>query len=217
MLRGLRRRLHEARNAPLARFTLRVLAVSPFPEEPEKDENYQPSLIVDSSPAPDDPSLSPVGFAIGALLFVEWAYARQEEVTLTQRLHALLPRLRVAVRGGHLGPARYAAHRAGQRERYFHHREAATYEVAIHRDELGLFVAVRERVAKGPWTAAATLLEAATLAPYEALLRLERDEALATLDWLAAGGEHWPRGRTAGFPVAEWELTGELRGPGRDE
>ncbi|HEY8602633.1 MAG TPA: hypothetical protein VIL85_29715, partial [Thermomicrobiales bacterium] len=117
----------------------------------------------------------------------------------------------------HLGPARYAAHRAGQRERYFHHREAATYEVAIHRDELGLFVAVRERVAKGPWTAAATLLEAATLAPYEALLRLERDEALATLDWLAAGGEHWPRGRTAGFPVAEWELTGELRGPGRDE
>ena len=40
-----------------------------------------------------------------------------------------------------------------------------------------------------------TLLEAATLAPYEALLRTEREEALAILDWLATGGEHWPRGR----------------------
>jgi len=214
MLRGFRRRLHEARNEPLARFTLRVLAVSPFPEEPENDENYLPSLIVESSPAPDDAALPPVAFAIGALLFIEWAYARQEDVTLTHRLQALQPRLRVAVRGGHLGPARYAAHRAGQQERYFHHREAATYELTIYRDEMGLFLAVRERVAKGPWTAAATLLEAATLAPYEALLRLERDEALATLDWLMAGGEHWRRGRMAGFPVAEWDLAGELRGPG---
>ncbi len=214
MLRGLRRRLHEARNEPLARFTLRVLAVSPYPEEPEDDENYQPSLIIQSSPAPDDPALSPVAFAIGALLFVEWAYARQEDVTLTHRLQALLPRLRVAVRGGHLGPARYITHRAGQQERYFHHREAATYEVAIHRDETGLFVTVRERLVKGRWTAAATLLEAATLAPYEALLRLEREEALATLAWLAAGGEHWPRGRLAGFPVTEWDLSGPLQGPG---
>jgi hypothetical protein len=214
MLRGFKRRLHEARNAPLAQFTLRVLAVSPYPEEPEDDENYQPSLIVESSPALDDPALTPTAFAIGALLFVEWAYARQEDVTLTQRLGALVPRLRVAVRGGHLGPARYATHRAGQQERYFHHREAATYEVAIHRDETGLFVAVRERVAKGRWTAAATLLEAATLAPYEALLRLEREEALATLAWLAAGGEHWPRGRMAGFPVTAWDLAVGLRGPG---
>ncbi len=214
MLRGLRRRLYEARNEPLARFTLRVLAVSPFPEEPENDENYFPSLIVESSPAPDDAALPPVAFAIGTLLFVEWAYARQEEATLTHRLQALLPRLRVAVRGGHLGPARYAAHRAGQQERYFHQREAATYEVAIHRDETGLFVAVRERVMKGPWPATATLLEAATLAPYEALLRLEREEALATLAWLAVGVEHWPCGRIAGFPVTEWDLAGALREPG---
>src|SRR5690349_2692099 len=103
MLRGFKRRLHEARNTPLASFTLRVLAVSPYPEEPEDDKDYHPSLIVESSPAPDDPVLSTSAFAIGALLFVEWAYARQEDVTLTHRLRALLPRLRVAVRGGHLG------------------------------------------------------------------------------------------------------------------
>lgn len=216
MLRGFRRRLHEARNEPLARFSLRVLAVSPFEAEPDPDDGYVPSLIVTSAPAPGEGDLTPTAFAIGALLFVEWAMARQggDEPLLALRLRALLPRLRVAVRGGQLGPGRYAAHRAGQQERYFHHREAAVYDTALLRDEAGLYVSVKGRLTKGSWTEAGTLLEAATLAPYEALLRVDRDVGLATLAWLDLAVERWLAGYEAGFPVGAWDLAGELRGPG---
>lgn len=216
MLRGLRRRLHEARNEPLARYSLRVLAVSPFEEEPDLDDGYLPSLIVDSTPAPGEGDLSPTAFAIGALLFVDWAMARQvgDEPILALRLRALLPRLRVAVRGGHLGPGRYATHRAGQQERYFHHREASAYDVALLRDDTGLYLTVKGRLTKGSWTEADTLLEAATLAPYEALLRTEREEGLALIAWLNLAVEHWLAGYEAGFPVGAWELAEALRGPG---
>lgn len=198
----------------MGRFTVRVLAVSPFEEEPGANEGYLPSLIVESAPAPGEGELSPAGFAIGALLFTEWAVGQGGDGALATRLRAILPRLRVATRGGQLGPGRYAAHRAGQRERYFHPREAATYEVAIGRDDAGLYVLVKSRVAKGPWTAAATLLEAATLAPYEALLRTGREEGLATLGWLEVAVERWAAGYEAGFPVGAWDVAGELGGPG---
>jgi hypothetical protein len=213
MLRGLRRRFGGARGAPLALFTLRVIAVSPFPAEPEDDEDYHPTLIVESAPAPDAPDLSPEGFAIGALLFVEWAYRRAEDVTLPLRLRALLPRLRQAVKQGRVGPEAYARHRAAQQERYFHHREAASYEVALHRDDAGLYIGVKRRVADGKWTAAATLLEAATLAPYEALLRLDEATALATLAWLTHAVGRWLEEYEAGFPVTEWDPAGPLSGP----
>lgn len=216
MLRGLRRRLHGARAEPLARFSLRVLAVSPFAEEPGPDDGYLPSLIVDSTPAPGADGLPPAAFAIGALLFVEWAMGRQagEEPLLALRLRALLPRLRAAVRGGHLGPGRYAAHRAGQRERFFRHREAASYDVTILRDDSGLYPTVKSRPTKGPWTEAGTLLEAATLAPYEALLRTEREEGLALITWLDLAVERWLAGYEANFPVGAWDLTGVLHAPG---
>jgi hypothetical protein len=216
MLRGFRRRLHEARNEPLARFSLRVLAVSPFEEEPEPDSDYLPSLIVESSPAPGEGDLPPAAFAIGALLFVEWVTRREasDEPILPIRLRALLPRLRVAVRGGHLGPGRYAAHRAGQQERYFHHREAAVFDLALLRDDTGLYLSVKSRIVKGPWTEASALLEAATLAPYETLLRAERDEALATLAWLDLAVKQWLRGYEAGFPVAAWDMARPLQPPG---
>lgn len=215
MLRGFRRRLHEAQNEPLARFSLRVLAVSPFEEEPDPDSDYLPSLIVESIPAPGEGDLTPTAFAIGALLFVEWAIRREasDEPILMSRLRAILPRLRVATRGGHLGPGRYDAHRAGQRERYFHHREAAVFDLALLRDDAGLYLAVKSRLAKGPWNEPSTLLEAATLAPYEALLRTERDEALAILAWLDLAVKHWRSGYEAGFPVAAWRLDEALQGP----
>jgi hypothetical protein len=213
MLRGIRRRFSGTRGAPLATFTLRVIAVSPFPEEPENDEDYHPTLIVESAPAPDTPDLTPEGFAIGALLFVEWAFRRAEDMTLPLRLRALLPRLRQAVKQGRVGPESFARHRATQQERYFHHREAASFEVSLHRDDAGLYVGVKRRVADGRWNEAATLLEAATLAPYEALLRLDEPAALATLDWLTHAVERWLNEFEAGFPVAEWDPEGPLQGP----
>lgn len=214
MLRGLRRRFVGARGVPLALFTIRVIAVSPFPEEPEGDEDYHPTLIVASAPAPDSAEITPEGFAIGALLFVEWAYRRLEDVTLPLRLRALLPRLRQAVKQGRVGPAAWERHRAVQQERYFHHREAASYEVALQRDADGLYLTVKRRIADGKWTEAATLLEAATLAPYEALLRLDEPTAFASLAWLAHAVERWLDEFEAGFPVLEWDPAGPLVGPG---
>jgi hypothetical protein len=213
MLRGLRRRFSGTRGAPLASFTFRVVAVSPFPEEPEDDENYYPTLIVESAPAPGAPDLTPEGFAIGALLFVEWAYRRAEDTTLPLRLRALLPHLRQAVKHGRVGPEAFARHRATQQERYFHHREAASYEVTLHRDDAGLYLGVKRRVVDGKWTEAATLLEAATLAPYEALLRLDEPAALATLDWLTHAVERWLDEIEAGFPITEWDPAEPLAPP----
>lgn len=214
MLRGLRRRLGAARGTPLARFTIRVLAVSPFPDEPIDEEDYFPSLIVETIPPPEADEIAPDAFAMGALLFVEWAYQRSEEVTLLVRLRALLPRLGVAVKVGRVGPAAYAAHRAGQRENFYHHREAATYDVALHRDDAGLYLNVKRRVADGRWTEAATLLEAATLAPYEALLRVDQPTATAMLAWLARAAERWYAENPADFPVAAWDPAGSLAPPG---
>ncbi len=213
MLRGIRRRFGTARGTPLALFTLHVLAVSPFPEEPTDNNDYRPTLIVTSSPAPEAGEIAPEAFARGVLLFTVWAYARLEETTLPLRLQALLPRLRIAVRGGRVGPAHHARHRATQAERYFHQREAAAYTVALHRDADGLFVAVKRRVADGKWTEGATLLEVATLAPYEALLRLEAPAALATLDWYDWVVERWLAGAEADLPVGDWDLAAPLSPP----
>lgn len=210
MLRQWRRRFRGTRGEPLAAFALRVTAVSPYPDEPVDEEGYRPSLIVATTPEPDDSALTPRQLAIGVLLFVEWAHGQRGDNAVPLRLQALLPRLRPAVRHGHLGPARYAAHRAGQRERFFHHRDAASYEVVLHRDEAGLYVSVERRVAKGRWDDDATLLEAATVAPYEALLRLDAEEGLVLLDWLALATGRWLAREEAGFPVDGWSLAEPL-------
>ena len=70
MLRHLRRRFRGTRGEPLATFAIRVTAVSPYPEEPEDEELYRPSLIVATAPEPDDPALTPSQLVIGTLLFV---------------------------------------------------------------------------------------------------------------------------------------------------
>lgn len=213
MLRGLRRRINESRTAPHDLLTFRVQAVSPHPEEPKDDEDYRPPLIVSATPEPDA-GITPERFAIGALLFVEWADKRMNDRMLALRLQALLPRLRLAVRQGSVGPARYAAHRARQQERYFHHREAATYEAALHSEEIGLYLAVKRRVADGPWQADRTLLEAATLAPYEALLRLDAPQSAQLLAWLELATTAWLAGHDAAFPLVAWAETGRLGEPG---
>jgi hypothetical protein len=213
MLRQLRRRFRGTRGEPLAAFALRVTAVSPYPEEPVDEEGYRPSLIVAAEPEPDAGTLTPTQLAIGSLLFVEWAQGQFGDGALPTRLRAIQAHLRPAVKHGRIGPARYAAHRAGQRERFFHHREAASYDVALHRDEGGLYIAVERRVQKGRWDEAATLFEAASVAPYEALLRLEPGEGLALLDWLALAAERWLAGEPSGFPVEEWSLDEALAGP----
>ena len=213
MLRHWRRRFRGTRGEAWASFALRVTAVSPYPEEPDDGEGYRPSLIVASTPEPDDTALTPQQLAIGSLLFVEWAQAQQADAALPARLQAIIGRLRPAVKHGQLGPGRYAAHRAGQRERYFHHRDAATYAATLHRDDDGLFIAVDRRVAKGRWDEAATRLEAATLAPYEALLRLAPEEGAILLDWLAVATERWLAGEEAGFPTMEWAGGAPLGGP----
>ena len=213
MLRHFRRRFRGTRGEALAAFTLQVTAVSPYPEEPVDLEEYRPSLIVAANPEPDDPSLTPQHLAVGALLFLEWAQAQRGDAALPTRVGALLPHLRPAVKYGHLGPQRYAAHRAGQRGRFFHHRDAASYGVALHRDEAGLYVAVERRMLKGRWDAESTLLEAATVAPYEALLRLDTADGLILLDWIALACERWLAGEEAGFPVEEWALDAPLPAP----
>ena len=205
MLRGLRRRFGPARGAPLATFVIRAVAVSPFEAEPEDDKEYRPALIVESAPEPGDPSFGPGAAAIGVLLFVEWAQAQLGDATLPLRLRALLPRLRAAVAAGRVGPEGYARHRATQRERYFNHREAAAYAVGLHRDEAGLYAVVGQRIARGRWTAEAALLEAATVAPYEALLRLDPPPALALLAWLERAVQRWLDEQDAGFPVTTWD------------
>jgi hypothetical protein len=213
MLRHLRRRFRGTRGEALAAFTLRVTAVSPYPEEPVDLEEYKPSLIVATTPEPDDPALTPQQLAIGALLFLEWAQAQRGDAALPTRVGALLPHLRPAVKYGQLGPRRYAAHRAGQQERFFHHRDAASYEVALHRDEAGLYIAVERRLLKGRWNEESTLLEAATVVPYEALLRLDTAEGLALLDWVALACDRWLAGAEARFPVEAWSLDAPLRAP----
>ncbi len=214
-LRRLRRRINESRIAPRDLLTFRVQAVSPHPEEPEADEHYRPPLIVSATPEPDT-GITPERFAIGALLFVEWANERLNDRMLALRLQALIPRLRLAVRQGSVVTARYAEHRARQQERYFHHREAATYEVAIHSEETGLYLAVKRRVVDGPWQADTTLLEAATLAPYEALLRLAPPQSAQLLAWLERATTAWLAERDAAFPLVEWAETGHLGEPGGD-
>ena len=213
MLRHLRRRFRGTRGEPLASFALRVTAVSPFPEEPNDEDQYRPSLIVAATPEPVDPALTPTHLAIGSLLFVEWAHAQRDDAALPARLRAIIPHLSPAVKHGRLGPDRYAAHRAGQRDNYYHHRSAAIYDVALHRDDSGLYVAVDRRVLKGRWDDDATLLEAATVAPYEALLRLAPDEGLALLDWLTLATERWLAGEEADFPVQSWSLDEPLAAP----
>jgi len=213
MLRHLRRRFRGTRGEPLASFTLRVTAVSPYPEEPEDEEHYKPSLIVAATPEPGDPALTPTQLAIGTLLFVEWANAQNADGGLPTRLRAILPYLRPAVKHGRLGPERYAAHRAGQRENYFHHRDAASYDVALHRDDSGLYLAVERKIMKGRWSEETTLFEAATVAPYEALLRLDPTEGLALLAWLALAIDHWLAGEEAPFPVQSWPLDQPLFPP----
>lgn len=194
-------------------FTLRVTAVSPFPEEPTDLETYRPSLLVAAEPGADDPALTPAQLAIGALLFVEWARGQLGDEVLSVRLQAILAQLRPRVRHGQIGPGSYAAHRARQRENYFHHRDAATYTVALHRDEAGLYAAIERRVLKGRWDEDSTLLEAATLAPYEALLRLAPDDGLILLDWLDLALDRWLPGGEAAFPVSSWSLDEPLVGP----
>jgi hypothetical protein len=213
MLRHLRRRFRSTRGEPLASFALRVTAVSPYPEEPVDEEHYRPSLIVAAAPEPGDPALTPTQLAIGSLLFVEWANAQRSDNALAVRLSAIIPHLHRAVKHGHLGPARYAAHRAGQRDNYFHHRDAATYELALHRDDDGLYVAVERRVLKGRWDDDTTLFEAATIAPYEALLRLDAPDGLILLDWLDLAIERWVTGGEARFPVQSWSLDEQLPAP----
>jgi hypothetical protein len=213
MLRHLRRRFRGTRGEPLASFALRVTAVSPYPEEPEDEEQYKPSLIVAASPEPGDPALTASHLAIGSLLFVEWAHLQHPDLGLPARLRAILPYLRPAVKHGRLGPARYAEHRTKQRENYYHHRDAAHYELAMHRDERGLYLAVERRVQKGRWNDETTLLEAATVAPYEALLRLDPTEGLALLDWLTLAIDRWHEGETADFPVQNWSLDEPLAAP----
>lgn len=214
MLRGMRRRFGQTRGDPLAAFTLRVLAVSPYPEEPEDNEHYRPTLIVELEPTPNRPAPGPGAIAVGALLFVEWAYARLDDASLPLRLQALLPRLRVAVELGRVGAHSHAQHRRVQRERYFNHREAATYTIELHRDEGGVYVAAGRRVARGRWTEATTLLEAATVAPYEALLRLDPAEAAAFLAWQERAVARWLDERDAAFPVAGWDPARPLAPPG---
>ncbi len=209
ILRGLRRRLQAMPTAPtgvpVGQLTLRVLAVSPFEEEPDVRDGYQPSLIVESDQVPGAAGFAPDTLAIATLLLLEWATQRQKLAPVfVPRLAQLLPRLQLAVRGGHLGPARYAAHRAGQQERYFHHREAATYEVTLLRDDQSMAVTVREQVSRGPWEGDATLLTAVTMAPYELLLHLEREAGLAWLTTLAAAVARWEQGERADFPLATW-------------
>lgn len=213
MLRHWRRRFRGTRGEPLATFALRVTAVSPYPEEPQDEEGYRPTLIVASAPEPDAGTLTPRQLAIGSLLFVEWAQGQLGDAALPARLRAILAHLRPAVKHGRLGPDRYAAHRAAQRERYFHHRDAASYDVALHRDDAGLFVAVERRVQKGRWDEATTLLEAASVAPYEALLRLPPAEGLALLDWFTLAAERWLAGEPADFPADAWSLDAPLDGP----
>lgn len=213
MLRELRRRYRSLREEPLARFALTVTAVSPFPEEPVDDEAYYPSLIVSGDSAPALPAHY---LAIGTLLFVEWAHGQLGDLALLTRLRALLPRLRVGIELGRIGPERREEHRATQRERYFHHREAATYEIALHRDAAGPFVAVKRRIVPGRWTGEATLLEAATLAPYEALLHLAAPDGLTLLAWLARAVDRWRAERPAAFPFAGWDLDAALPPPGRE-
>lgn len=212
MLRGMRRRFSQTRGAPLATFAVRVLAVSPYPEEPEDDENYRPTLIVQLEPATTEPP--PGAVAVATLLFVEWAFARLDDVALPTRLRALLPRLLVAVELARVGPGQFEQHRRNQQERYFNPREAATYTVELHRDEDGVYVVVGKRVARGRWTEATTLLDAATVAPYEALLRLEPPEQEALLAWQALAVDRWRRGHEAGYPTDAWEPGVPLSPPG---
>ena len=151
--------------------------------------------------------------AIGSLLFVEWANAQRSDNALAVRLGAIIPHLHRAVKHGHLGPDRYAAHRVGQRDNYYHHRDAATYELALHRDDDGLYVAVERRVLKGRWDDDATLFEAATVAPYEALLRLDAPDGPILLDWLALAIDRWLVAEEARFPVQSWSLDERLPAP----
>ena len=213
VLRGLRRRFSGARGELLGQLVIRVLAVSPFPEEPAGDETYTPTLIVETSPEPGDPALPPARLAIGTLLFIEWAQARLDDTSVPQQIQALLPRLRLAVTQGRLGPTAYQRHRAAQHERYFNHREAATFTIALRQDEHDLFVDIERHLAKGRWTETTAMRQAATVAPYEALLRLDAPDALALLAWLERASDHWLVGRSAGFPIATWATVESLPPP----
>ncbi len=213
MLRHLRRRFRGTRGESLVSFAIRVTAVSPYPEEPEDEDHYTPSLIVATTPEPAEPTPTPSQLAIGTLLFVEWAYQQRPDGALPIRLRAILPHLRPAVKYGRLGPERYAAHRTGQRENYFHHRDAATYEISLHRDDVGLYIAVDRKIMKGRWSEETTLFEAATVAPYEVLLRLSPSEGQALLDWLTLAIDRWLAGEEADFPVQTWSLDEPLSAP----
>lgn len=214
MLREIRRRFRQTRGEPLATLVVRVLAVSPYPEEPEDDENYQPSLIVQLEPGPASPEPGPGALTISTLLFVEWARDRLADPALALRLRALLPRLRVATELGRVGPQHYERHRRDQREHWHNQREAARYTVELHRDEDGVYIVVGKQAQRGRWTETATLLVAATVAPYEALLQLEPAGQEALLAWQEQAVERWLNHQPAGFPVATWDPAHPLAGAG---
>lgn len=210
---ALPRWLRERRAPAIASVEARVIAASPFPEEPD-DPNYRPSLLVQLGPSPGEqlPGTAALGYA--TLLFVDWARQALGDPELVLRLRALLPRLRLAVKLGKVGPAALDGHRRGQQERYFHHRDAATYRVDLRDDRHGLYVAVKSQPRRGTWTPASTLLAAGTVAPFEALQRLERDGQLALLAWLEVAVEHWCDERAAPFPRDRWQAQGPLAPPG---
>lgn len=216
LVRDAGRRLRQRGAPPLAAVTLRVIAASPYPNEPD-DTNYRPSLLVQLAPALGDEPLGAETIVYTTLLFAEWARRALDEPTLILRFQALLPRLRLAVTLGKVGPETLAAHRRGQAERYYHHRDAAAYRVELRGDRAGLYVTVNSDARRGAWTPAKTLLEAATVAPYEALLRLERADQLVMLTWLALAVRRWLEGHEAGFARAAWRLGAPPVPPGGGE
>lgn len=216
MLRAVRRRIKTLRGEPLARLTLRVLAVSPFPEEPQHDENYRPTLLVEMAPELGDSALGAGALCCTTLLLVAWVQERRGDAELPVRLRAIVPRLWVAHEQGQLGPARYPIHRVNQRGRYFLHREAAAYTVELQRDDAGLYVSVASQVERGRWDPDTTLLHAAILAPYEALLRLAPHEQATLLAWLEHAVHRWLDEKEAEFPVTTWDGTTVPAPPDRD-
>lgn len=203
----------ERREPAIASIEARVIAASPFPEEPD-DPHYRPSLLVQVGPAQEEPLPGAAALGYATLLFVDWARQSLADPELVLRLRALLPRLRLAVKLGKVGPAALDEHRRGQQERYFHHRDAASYRIELRDDRRDLYVAVKSQPRRGTWTPASTLLAAGTVAPFEALQRLERADQLALLAWLGLAVDHWCDERAAPFPRDRWKAEGPFAPPG---
>lgn len=209
---GVSRWFQERREPALAELLVRVIAASPYPDEPD-DVNYRPSLLVQVEPGPDGRARDVSALVYSTLLFVDWARRSLRDPALALRFEALLPRLRLAVKLGKLGPAALDAHRRGQQERYYHHREAAVYHVELRDGRKGLDVTVKSEPKRGAWTPAATLLQAATVAPFEALQRLEHRDQVTLLAWLEHAVERWCDERDAAFPRDHWQVGGPVEAP----